>query len=65
MDDSSNSGSLVYSRRKLTEVPLELFKIAAVKPVRAVDLGYNALKAPGVAGESVSELRCCIFVIYD
>ena len=49
MDDVSNSGSLVYSRRKLSEVPLELFKVAAHRPIRALDLGYNCLKPPAVA----------------
>ena len=63
MDDSSNSGSLVYSRRKLREVPLELFKTAAVKPVRALDLGYNALQAPAVAGQSALMLCRAVLLL--
>ena len=56
MDDATNSGSFVFNRRKLNEVPLELFKAPVHKPVRAVDLGYNLLKSKAIAALGDEEL---------
>ena len=55
MDDATNS-SFVFNRRKLNEVPLELFKATVHKPVRAVDLGYNLLKSKAIAALGDEEL---------
>jgi hypothetical protein len=47
--DDSNNGSLVFSRQNLLHVPSEVFGVAAKRPLRCLDLGYNYLQSNEVA----------------